>query len=71
LEATKRKLAESSLKRELALKNQRDKIQDKIEFNRIRAIDQKKAKDIEIEKQREKNRQKKIQLGQILQDTKN
>ena len=39
LEQTKKKLAESSQKRELALKQQKDTIERKIELNKVRAIE--------------------------------
>jgi hypothetical protein len=41
LEQTKRKLAESSLKREVALKSQMDTIEKKIEHNKIKAAEKK------------------------------
>ena len=57
---TKKKLAESSLKREIALKNQKDTIEKKLEHNLIRAHERKKEKEFEIEEQKEKARLKKI-----------
>ena len=55
---SKKKLAESSLKRELALKSQRETIEKKMEYNTMRALERKKAKEIEIEEQRERARLK-------------
>lgn len=63
---TKKKLAESSLKREIALKNQKDTIEKKLEHNLIRAHERKKEKEFEIEEQKEKARLKKIQLDQVM-----
>ena len=67
---SKKKLAESALKREQALKNQRDTIEKKMEYNTIRALERKKAKEIEIEEQREKARLKKIQLQEQMEEAK-
>ena len=50
------KLAESTLKRENALKEQRETIQSKIEQNEIKTQEIKKQKAIKIEESKEKGR---------------
>ena len=54
----------------MALKQQKDTIERKIELNKARAIELKNHKDKELEEQREKARLKKIQLDQIMQQAK-
>ena len=54
----------------MALKQQKDTIERKIELNKVRAIELKNQKDKELEEQREKARLKKIQLDQIMQQAK-